>query len=74
MLPAPNHPVWSQIVTGKRPVTSAKLAINLLIQNCRIEFQRDSSPNNIVQLAARIHRFFQQNEKVFPDEIKRILA
>lgn len=74
MLPAPNHPVWSQIATGKKPVTSAKLAINLLIQNCKIEFQRDSSPANAAQLATRVHRFFQQNEKVFPDEIKRILA
>lgn len=73
MLPAANHPVWAQILTGKKPVTSGKLAINLLIQNCKLDFQRNTAPENAAMLAHRIHDFFVKNEKVFTDEFQKIL-
>jgi hypothetical protein len=74
MLPAANHPIWTQIVTGKKPVTSGKLAINLFVKNNEISLARDPSQANIQQLAARAYEFFKQYEKVFASEFEKILA
>jgi hypothetical protein len=74
MLPAANHPVWTQIATGRRPVQSEKLAINLFIKNNKMSLERDASPANVQQLAARTHAFFIQYEKMFAAEFEKILA
>ncbi len=74
MLPAANHPVWTQIATGKRPVQSEKLAINLFVKNNKMSLERDTSPANVQLLAARTHAFFTQYEKMFAAEFEKILA
>jgi hypothetical protein len=74
MLPAVNHPVWTHIVTGKRPVESGKLAINLFVKNNKMSLEKDRSPANVQQLAARTHAFFTQYEKMFAAELEKILA
>jgi len=74
MLPAANHPVWTQIATGRRPVQSEKLAINLFIKNNKMSLERDASPANVQQLAARTYAFFIQYEKMFAAEFEKILA
>ena len=74
MLPAANHPIWTQIATGKKPVQSGKLAINLFVQNNKFSLDRDSSPANVQQLAAKTHAFFVQYEKIFSSEFDKILA
>ena len=74
MLPAANHPIWTQIATGKKPVQSGKLAINLFVQNNKFSLDRDSSPANVQQLAAKTHEFFVQYEKIFSSEFDKILA
>jgi hypothetical protein len=74
MLPAVNHSVWAQIATGKRPVQSEKLALNLFVKNNKMSFERDPSPANVQQLAAKTHAFFIQYEKIFAAEFEKILA
>jgi hypothetical protein len=74
MLPAANNPVWTQIVTGKRPVKTAKLAINLLIQGNKMSYEKDPSPKNVAELAARTFKFFTQFELAFGSELAKILA
>jgi hypothetical protein len=74
MLPAANHPIWTKIVTGKRPVQSEKLAINLFVKNNKLSFEKDASPAHVQQLAASTHAFFTQYEKIFAAEIVKIFA
>ena len=74
MLPAANHPVWTQIATGKRPIHSEKLAINLFAKNNAMSLQKDPSQNNIQQLTARTYEFFKQYEKIFAVEFEKILS
>jgi hypothetical protein len=74
MLPAANSPVWMQIATGKRPVRTEKLAINLFAKNNAMSFAKDSSPANVQQLAARTYEFFLKYEKIFASEFDKILA
>jgi len=74
MIPAVDHPIWSQIAAGKKPVQSAKLAINLLIQGNSIAYAKDPSPASVKQIAIRTHSFFCQYEKVFTAEFAKILG
>jgi hypothetical protein len=74
MIPAVDHPIWTQIVTGKKPVQTGKLAINLLAQGNKINYEKDSSPANVKLLAKRTHDFFIQYEKVFATEFAKILS
>ena len=57
MIPAVDHPIWSQIAAGKKPVQSAKLAINLLIQGNSIAYAKDPSPASVKQIAIRTWKF-----------------
>jgi hypothetical protein len=73
MIPAIDHPIWVKIVTGKVPVQSSKLAINLLIQNNKMDYEKDPSPARLKQLVARTHQFFCQYELAFSAEFAKIL-
>ena len=74
MLPALTHRVWSEIATGKRPIRSDNLAINLLVKSNHMSFEGDPSPANVQQLAAKTYKFFVQYEKFFAREFDKILA
>jgi hypothetical protein len=73
MLPAASHPVWVQIATGKKPVQSGNLAINLLAKSNKNSFERDPSSENVKLLAAKTHEFFIKYELVFASEFAQIL-
>jgi len=74
MLPALTHRVWREIATGKRPIRSDNLAINLLVKGNHLSFGKDPSPANVEQLAAKTYKFFVQYEKFFASEFAKILA
>jgi hypothetical protein len=74
MLPAATHSVWAQIATGKKPIRSDNLAINLLVKSNHMSFEKDRSPANVQQLAAKTYKFFVQYEKFFASEFDKILA
>ena len=73
MLPDIDHPVWLQIVTGKKPVQSSKATFNLLIHGNKMSYERDPSPDNVRQLIAKTHSFFTQYQSIFASEIAKIL-
>jgi hypothetical protein len=72
MIPPIDHPVWEQFVTGKKTIKSSKATFNMLVQNTKMEYERDSSPANIKELISRSHKFFTQFESIFPNEIDQI--
>lgn len=74
MVPPLQDHIWTDIVTGKRPVASSKLSINLMVMNVRMSSDRDHSPANIQALSLRVHEFFTNNERIFDEEFKRILG
>lgn len=74
MLPAIDHPVWTQLVTGKKHVQSDKTTINLLIHSNKMSYERDPSPANVKQLASKTRGFFAQYEALFAGDIAKILS
>jgi len=73
MIPDIHHPVWTQIVSGKKPLPSTRATLNLLIQSNKMSYQRDPSPANVDELVAKTHKFFTQYEALFAAEIAKIL-
>jgi hypothetical protein len=73
MIPASNHAVWTQIATGAKTINSGKLAINLLVQANKLSYESDRSPANVKQLAAKTYSFFVQFEKLFSNELAKII-
>jgi hypothetical protein len=74
MIPDVQHPVWVQIVTGKKQLISSKTTFNMLIHNNKMSYERDPSPRNIQQLIAKTHKFMAQFESVFASEVTQILG
>lgn len=72
MIPDIHHPVWMEIVTGKRPIQSSKATVNLLIHNNKMKYSRDQSQQNVESLIAATHEFFYRFEKLFADEVAQI--
>jgi hypothetical protein len=72
MVPDISHPVWMQIVTGRKPIQSSKATVNLMIHNNKSSYERDSSPENVKQMIAKTHKFFSQFEAIFPGEVNQI--
>lgn len=74
MVPPLHSYAWTDIVTGKRPVTSSKLAINLMVKSVQMKYEHNRSAENVRSLVQRVHEFFTANERIFAEEFKRILS
>jgi hypothetical protein len=73
MVPEASHPVWQELITGKRAIQSSKATLNLLIQSNKMSYERDRSPANLRQLVAKTHVFFVQFESLFSAELAQML-
>jgi hypothetical protein len=74
MIPPVHSAIWKKLVKGEKPITSSKLAINLMAQNTKLKYQEDPSPENVERLVQHMYKFFSQYESVFATEIKNILG
>ena len=74
MLPDVDHPIWILFVTGKKPVQSDKVTINMMIQGNKMSYERDPSPANVQLLVAKTHSFLRKFEAIFYNEIAKILS
>jgi hypothetical protein len=72
MLPAADHPGWTQLITGKKQVQSSKATFNMLVHSNQMSYERDPSPANVNDLIAKSHAFLSKYESLFTSEIARI--
>jgi len=73
MVPLVTHPVWGELITGKRQVPPSKVAVNMLIANVRLSYKYDPTETSKHKLAQRMHDFFQKYEKLYQVELEQIL-
>ena len=72
MLPAVDHPAWTQLVTGKKQVRSRKATFNMLIHSNEMSYEKDQSPDNVKDLVFKSYAFLTKYESLFKNEIARI--
>jgi hypothetical protein len=61
-IPAPEHPVWSQLVTGERAVELDFLAAKMLIVRLRMKLREQ--PRAVGTLARELHSLYVQNAQL----------
>lgn len=72
MLPALDHPGWTELITGRKQVQSSKATFNMLVHSNQMSYERDPSPANVNDLIAKSHAFLSKYESLFTSEIARI--
>jgi hypothetical protein len=73
MVPDVSHPCWAQFVRGKKQIQCSKPTLGLLIQNNKMSYERDPSPENVRRLIEKAQRFFVQYEPLFGEELAELL-
>ncbi len=73
-IPSSNHPAWAKVVTGDIEVPSSKLAVNMLVHNCRVKYRHNPSPENLTALVNYVHAVFNKYGTVYSDELQRIFG
>ncbi len=62
LLPPANHPIWSDIVTGKTKYEFECLAVKILLG--RLQVQVNNGMQSIENSASELHNFFVKNQKL----------
>ena len=71
-IPSSDHPAWKKVITGEIDITSPKLAVNMLIHNCRVKYKKDSSDDNLATLTGYIFAVFNKYGAVYSAELQQI--
>jgi hypothetical protein len=73
MIPPVTHPVWAQVITGKREVPPSKVAVNMLVANVRLSYKQDPTDENLRKLSTNMVEFFQKYQNLYQAELDQIL-
>jgi len=73
MVPPITHPIWVQVITGKREVTTSNVGLNMLIANLRLSYRQDPSEASVRSLVLRMHEFFKKYGSYYQHELEQVL-
>lgn len=68
-LTPPSHPVWTDIISGKRVLTLNFLAAKIFLGIAKFRYKNDST--QLQALAKELYNIYEQNQKI-PNAIKDI--
>lgn len=74
MLPPIGHPVWEKLITGEKQMRSSNVAINLLLFNSKLRYQKDPSPANLNLLIIHTYEVFKKQEVILDEAELRQLT
>ena len=58
-LPSADHSIWSDIITGKKPVQFDFLAAKIFLGRAQMNYKND--PSSLKNLAKEFHQIFEKN-------------
>lgn len=71
-IPSSDHPAWKRVIIGEIEITSPKLAVNMLVHNCRVKYKNNPSGDNLTALTEYIHAVFNKYGAVYSAELQQI--
>jgi len=74
MIPPITHPIWAQVITGKREIPPSQVGLNMLVTNLRLSYRKDPSEDSLRNLVARMHEFFTRYGAHYQNELEKILG
>lgn len=69
MIPPPEHPCWTQLVTGARDLRSNNLSFNMLLFTIRLRYKSDPSGDNLQELSLHARQFCEKFESLLSSEM-----
>ena len=60
-LPPASHPIWSDLVTGRKTIAFEFLAAKMLIARLRLVLHTDRGPASESRCALELHRLYAEN-------------
>lgn len=73
MIPPPEHPCWTQLVTGARDLRSNNLSFNMLLFTIRLRYKSDPSGENLRELSLHAHQFCAKFESLLTPEMAALV-
>jgi hypothetical protein len=69
MIPPPEHPCWTQLVTGARNLRSNNLSFNMLLFTIRLRYRNEPSAENLRELCQHARQFCLKFESLLTPEL-----
>jgi hypothetical protein len=60
-LPSSSHPVWGDLVTGRKKLPMQLLAAKVLLVRLNLSTSKDGSPPNVTKCAGELHNLYVQS-------------
>lgn len=73
MVPPSSHPVWRDLITGRKTLRSDSVALNMLLYNAKLKMSRGAEPEEEIELIHRAHALFEKLEFCLQDELAQLL-
>jgi len=70
--PAPDDPVWQQILNNEIEVKIRQLGLKLLVSRARARVSNTTDPRAISLPANELHRYFEKHERFLQYELGQI--
>ncbi|MDF1563031.1 MAG: hypothetical protein P1V51_08300 [Deltaproteobacteria bacterium] len=74
MIPAPDHPRWKELVTGKVQGPFDAISLNLMLNRVVRLAEKDASSANLEKLVGECHAFFTKYDKILESDRVRIFG
>ncbi|WP_321470169.1 hypothetical protein [uncultured Paludibaculum sp.] len=73
MIPPPDHPCWTQLVTGSKEVRSSNLSFNMLVFTIRLRYKSDPSGAALPSLCHHAREFCVKFESLLTSELEALV-
>jgi hypothetical protein len=74
MLPPITHPIWKEIVLGKKQFQFQLLAAKIMMSRILLITKNDPSPRNVEKCINEVYEFFEKNEKIAQNDLNQMLG
>lgn len=72
MIPNPTQPCWQKLASGKTPLKTDNLGLQMLLKRLHGKLGAAPLEADLRQAASELHAFFVKYEKILANEIKAL--
>lgn len=72
MIPNPTQPCWQKLASGKTPLKTDNLGLQMLLKRLQGKLGATPPDGELRSAAAELHAFFVKYEKILANEIKAL--
>jgi hypothetical protein len=74
MVPPESHPLWKDLIQGKKKIASTEVSLTMLMFNLQMKYKSNPSDANLGLLAKDAHKFFVKYENIMTPAVRQSLG